>query len=80
MNTIQILLHLGSIIRTIEDGEKTIGDLTHHAPAGTDAIKTLEDVVSLIAVGVVPLPAGLTIEMIRSAFDELKGVLPQKTA
>lgn len=75
MNVIQVILHLGSIIRVVEDGDKLFNDLVHKAPVGTDATQTLSDIGALIASGAVPMPVGMTIDAVQQMIADLKGVL-----
>lgn len=75
MNVIGLLLHIGSVIKTVEDGERLVKDILDKQAAGQDAIKTLEDIAGLIASSVIPLPAGLTVAQAQQIISDLKGVL-----
>lgn len=80
MNVIQILLHIGSVIKTVDDGEKVFNDIVGKKSVEGDLIQTLTDAAALVAAGLIPLPEGITIAMVQAALNELKAVLQPQVA
>lgn len=69
-----ILFHIGSIIQTIKDLEKTVADLLAKKDAGGDVTQLIADIESLFSSGIIPLPPGLSATQVSTTLQSLSTV------
>lgn len=75
MNVVQLLLHIGSVVKVGEDLEKVIADLVAKKDAAVDATTTLTDLGALLTSGAIPLPAGVTAAEVTAMLADLQTAL-----
>jgi hypothetical protein len=73
-NAIKLLLHLGSLIKTLKDFEKGIQDLVQGKSASADLQSIVLDLTSLFQSGVITLP-GVSSDQAASIIGDIQKAL-----
>lgn len=71
---LQIILHVGGLISTLKDFEKTVSDAVAKQNVTADLKQDLMDLVGLVSAGLIPIP-GLTADQLAKALQDVQAIV-----